>query len=202
MDNVSLCIIYASSWLHGILPCCAPWCSFLDGKSPFRIPMCWNMLEPLNFLLNTASLFGLCMVYTRLYKCLDRHSTYVPTSPNPWTFPNSPPFLLIKSVKIHAFLFIVPRFPWKSMVFSSSFPRFSPGFTPKKMGPFAGSPSRNANAAPHRGTHGHQGIHGFRPAEATRDGLEERQSGGPVVTTRHERPLGWYHHDGIIWGFP
>ena len=77
------------------------------------------------------------------------------------------------------FFLTFPRFSRKShgisefhLQFSPNFPRFPPFFHA-----FFSVTSRR------QGTHGHQGIHGFGPTEATRDGLEERQGGGPEDRT-------------------
>lgn len=63
-----------------------------------------------------------------------------------------------------------PENPIGLQDFTSNFPRFSQFFHAF----WTGHDSRLR-----QGTHGHQGIHGFGPTEAARDGLEERQGGGP-----------------------
>ena len=175
MENVFLCIIYVSS-LHVIFPRFSPWCSFRDGKIEIRILICWNMLEPLIFLLNTSSLFCLHM-FIQVIRLLQMFRP--PFQLNPWTFPHSPPFLLTKSVSnpmdVSCFSSLSQDFPENPMGFqnfTSNFPRFPPFFHA-----FFSVTSRR------QGTHGHQGIHGFGPTEATRDGLEERQGGGPEDRT-------------------
>ena len=66
-----------------------------------------------------------------------------------------------------------PENPMGFWNFTSNFPPTFPDFSPWFHAFFS------VTSRPRQGTHGHQGIHGFGPTEATRDGLEERQGGGP-----------------------
>ena len=131
MENVFLCIIYVSS-LHVIFPRFSPWCSFRDGKIEIRILICWNMLEPLIFLLNTSSLFCLHM-FIQVIRLLQMFRP--PFQLNPWTFPHSPPFLLTKSVSnpmdVSCFSSLSQDFPENPMGFqnfTSNFPPIFPDF--------------------------------------------------------------------------